>query len=230
MTQINASEQRYIDELVSAMRGYCVETVPKTSTLNKDFINEFRATILISYYFLKSPLSTHSFESAFIRAAAASGKSVMAAPDGCRFWDVEVDGKKISLKSSSAKGLSPDFLHISKLCEAAWIQDMRSSALREEKTKALFAEYSEIVDSIIQLRFFPKKAYYELVELPVAVFKQVESIPRSEFSADGPTIGIPVGQQPPDFRIKLDRSDAKVTISAISKSICNVLGSWQLQP
>lgn len=229
MTQISPSEQRYIDELVSAMRGYCVETIPTESTLDKDFIDDFRTTILIAFYFLKSPLSTHSFESAFIRAARASGRSVLAAPDGGRFWDVEVDGKKISLKSSSAKNLSSDFLHISKLCEAAWIQDMRTSALREEKTKALFAEYSEIVDSIIQLRFFPKKAYYELVELPVAAFKQVQNVPRTEFSADGPTIGIPVGQVPPDFRIKLDRSDAKVTISAISKSICNVLGSWQLQ-
>lgn len=45
---------------------------------------------------------------------------------GQRFWDVEMDGKRLSLKSTAAENLRVGSLHISKLCEAAWIQDARS--------------------------------------------------------------------------------------------------------
>lgn len=224
------TEQRYLDELLSAMRGKCDEFIPGNSVLTPEFVNEFRATLLISHYFLKSPLSTHSFESAFVRAAVASGALVSPAPDGGRFWDVEVDGRKISLKSSSAVSLKRNFLHISKLCEAAWIQDMRSAAMREEKTKTLFQEYTTRVDSIIQLRFFKKSQYYELVEIPTSILKQVSDVNRSHFAPDGPTIGIPVGKSPPDFTLKLDRSDAKITLANINKDVCNLLASWQLEP
>jgi hypothetical protein len=226
----NDTEQRHLNELLAAMRGECAQIIPISSKLTPKFIEEFRSTLLISHYFLKAPLSTHTFESAFVRAARASGAHVMPAPDGCRFWDVEIDGKKISLKSSSAGNLRKDFLHISKLCEAAWIQDMRSPALREDRTKSLFEEYTASVESIIQLRFFKKLFFYELVELPTSLLRQVGDVPRSFFAPDGPTIGIPVGKSPPDFTLKLDRSDAKITLANINKNVCHLLGSWQLAP
>ena len=165
-----------------------------------------------------------------MRAARAAGHAVTQAPDGQRFWDVEIDGRKISLKSTAQKGLKVKTLHISKLCEAAWIQDMRGAAQREGATKNLFAEYTTAVDSIIQLRLFKAKAFYELVKIPSTLLAQVASVPRAEFAPDGPSIGIPVGQDPPDFTLKLDRSDAKVTLANINKEVCSVLGTWQLDP
>lgn len=213
------------------MRGPCAATFPVANALISEvFAREFQATMLINHYFLGAPLSTTSFDAAFIRAARAAGYTVTPAPDGYRFWDVEIEGRKISLKTTAAANLKVGTLHISKLCEAAWIQDMRGAAQREEATKALFAEYTGIVDSIIQLRLFKRKALYELVEMPVALLTQVADVPRSEFAPDGPSIGIPVGKVPADFTLKLDRSDAKITLTNINKSVCNVMATWQLDP
>ncbi len=231
MTDPTPIEQRYLNDLLVAMRGHCIESIPNSGkVVGSKFAQEFRPTLLIHHYFLKAPLATNSFEAAFIRAARATGHTVAAAPDGTRFWDVEVDGKKISLKSTSASNLTMGKLHISKLCEAAWIQDMRGAAQREDATKRLFAEYTGMVDSIIQLRLFKKKAFYELVEIPSTILSQVADVPRSEFAPDGPSIGIPVGTNPPDFTLKLDRSDAKITLANINKGICRILGNWSLDP
>jgi len=225
----DATEQRYLDELLSAMRGPCDAAFPAASDfVSENFAREFRATLLIHHYFLKAPLATNSFEAAFIRAAQAAGHKIKPAPDGQRFWDVEMDGKKISLKSTAAASLREQTLHISKLTEAAWIQDMRGAAQREEETKKLFAEYVSTVDSIVQLRLFKKKAFYELVEIPTELLAQVADVPRAEFAPDGPSIGIPVGTNPPDFTLKLDRSDAKITLANIRKDVCSVLATWQL--
>lgn len=225
----DATERRYLDELLGAMRGPCKAEYPTPSPiLTANFTTEFQATLLIHHYFLKAPLATNSFEAAFVRAGRTAGLKVKPAPDGQRFWDVEIEGRKISLKSTAAASLKVGKLHISKLCEAAWIQDMRRADQREQETKRLFSEYTRAVDSIIQLRLFKKEALYELVEVSSDLLKQVADVPRAEFAPDGPTIGIPIGKNPPDFTLKLDRSDAKVTLANINKDVCSVLGNWQL--
>jgi hypothetical protein len=149
-------------------------------------------------------------------------------PDGCRFWDVRVGEKTYSLKSSKAKGLKVNTLHISKLCEAAWIQDCRNATRRQAETRKLFSSYISAVTSILQLRYFRNEKKYELVEIPVALFEPILSVPRDYFDSDGPTINIPIGQKPPDLSISLDRSDAKITIKNILKSKCFVHGTWVL--
>lgn len=46
------------------------------------------------------------------------------------FYDVRVDDQNIALKSAKAKTVPKSTIHSSKLCEAAWIQDARSKAMR----------------------------------------------------------------------------------------------------
>ena len=205
-----------------------VKLAPRSPLVSDRFEKEFRTTLLIHHYFLRAPLAMNSFDAAFIRAARAADLDILEAPDGQRFWDVEVAGRKISLKSTAAASLRARSLHISKLCEAAWIQDARTATQRERDTKRLFEKYIKTVDAIIQLRLFKKKAFYEMVEIPTVLFTKVGDVPRTEFAPDGPSIGIPIGQDPPDFTLKLDRSDAKITLANISKSVCRVLGTWQL--
>jgi hypothetical protein len=84
------------------------------------------------------------------------------------------------------------------------------------------------VDAIIQLRYFVLRRKYELVEIPVSLFSQIFAVGKSHFSADGPTINIPIGKEPPDFTLKLDRSDAKITLANINKDLCLVHGIWEL--
>ena len=100
--------------------------------------------------------------------------------------------------------------------------------MRCDYTHRLFEEYCREVDAIVQLRYFQSSNLYELVEIPVTLFSQILNVSKTHFSADGPTINIPIGKHPCDFTLKLDRSDAKVTITKINKELCMVHGTWQL--
>lgn len=226
---VTAAEERRLREFVRALRTPCAVCLhPRSPWNSEDFESEFRSKLLTHHCFMGSPLFQESFDSAFLAACSTAGHQVEPAPDGQRFWDVTVDGRRISLKSSKAQSLREDTLHISKLTEAAWIQDCRTATKRQDHTRRLFGDYCEEVDAIVQLRYFSSRRLYELVEIPVSLFSQVLEVSRTHFSADGPTINIPIGKEPPDFTLKLDRSDAKITIANINKNLCLVHGTWQL--
>lgn len=226
---VTAAEERRLKEFISALRTKCDARMHPDSIFNSDaFESEFRSKLLTHHCFMGAPLFQESFDSAFMAACSNAGHQVEPAPEGQRFWDVMIDGKRISLKSSKAKNLRKETLHISKLTEAAWIQDCRTANKRRERTRRLFKEYCGEVDAILQLRYFQSVHLYELVEIPVPLFSQILDVGREHFSADGPTINIPIGKNPPDFTLKLDRSDAKITIAKINKALCFVHGKWQL--
>jgi hypothetical protein len=226
---VTPAEERRLQEFIGALRTPCEVYMNPDSVFNTaEFESEFRSKLLTHHCFMGSPLFQESFDSAFIAACSHAGHEVTPAPAGRRFWDVMIDGKRLSLKSSKAKSLREATLHISKLTEAAWIQDCRTATKRREHTFRLFREYCAEVDVIVQLRYFRSTRMYELVEIPVSLFSQVLKVGRTHFSADGPTINIPIGKDPPDFTLKLDRSDAKITIANINKTLCLVHGTWQL--
>lgn len=226
---VTAAEERRLREFVNALRTQCtVHLHPASPWNNEEFESEFRSKLLTHHCFMGSPLFQESFDSAFTAACSRAGYRVELAPEAQRFWDVMVDGRRISLKSSKARSLRDGTLHISKLTEAAWIQDCRTKTKRREYTHRLFREYCDEVDAIVQLRYFRSLRLYELVEIPVSLFSRVLEVSRTHFSADGPTINIPIGKNPPDFTLKLDRSDAKITIANINKALCLVHGTWQL--
>lgn len=226
---VSPAEARRLREFVQALRTPCQVWINPHSSLNTpEFEAEFRSRLLAHHSFIGSPLFQESFDSAFLSACSHIGLEVQAAPDGQRFWDATIDHRNISLKSSKAKNLREGTLHISKLTEAAWIQDCRSAMKRRKHTFELFRKYCSEVHAIIQLRFFQHRQKYELVEIPVSLFTQILDLETRCFSADGPTIDIPVGQQPPDFTLKIDRSDAKITITNVRKELCVVHGTWIL--
>lgn len=226
---VTEAEKRRLREFITALRTECVAQMNSESIFNAEsFESEFRSKLLTHHCFMGSPLFQESFDSAFIAACSYAGHRIELAPVGQRFWDVKIDGRRISLKSSKAKNLRSETLHISKLTEAAWIQDCRTAAKRCEETHRLFREYCGEVDVIVQLRYFQLQRLYELVEIPVTLFSRILNVGKAHFSADGPTINIPIGKVPCDFTLKLDRSDAKVTIANINKGLCMVHGTWQL--
>jgi hypothetical protein len=229
LSSLTPAESRRIKEFLAALRHPCKTRVAEGSSLvGPKFEEEFRSKLLAQHVFMGSPLFQEAFDAAFFSACRVAGYTVTPAPDGHRFWDVEVNGKKLSLKSSKAKNLSQTTLHISKLCEAAWIQDCRTARKRHDLTHELFEEYCACVHSIFMLRYFAAEARYELVEIPVSLFSQVLEVSPDHFAADGPTINIPIGKEPPDFTLKLDRSDAKITIANIQKGLCTLHAEWVL--
>jgi hypothetical protein len=181
----------------------------------------------MQHLFVGTPLLDVTFENAFVAAMQIAGHNPGRSSGSTgRFWDVELGGTKFSLKSTAAQKLSRDHATISKLTEAAWIQDCRTAAKRRQEAQSLFEMYLSSVDRLIQLRYFRRDGRYELVEIPLGLFRGVLAVPASAFRADGPVIGIPVGQQPPDFTLVLDRSDAKITLHNIRLDRCIVHAVW----
>ena len=180
-----------------------------------------------------------SFEVAFRNSCEAVGWKVDEPGSATqRFVDATVQAgdetvRKLSLKSTAAQRLSATTAHISKLTEAAWIQDVRSARARQLKTVELFRHYRDAVDSIVMLRAFRQSrnahpSRYQLLEIPTAIFASLEEAPLSAFAADGPTIDCAYRGEPAAARVSLDRSDAKITVKQIKLSACTVHAEWRL--
>lgn len=221
------AEVRRLSELLKALRVPCETWLnPDSRFYGTPFFEEFSSRLFSQHVFLGHPMMQESFDSAFMASAAEAELEVHPASSGQRFWDVEIDGSPVSLKTTKAKGLKRDLLHISKLTEAAWIQDCRTASSRQQHTFELFREYTSQVVSIFQFRYFVEDSFYELVEIPVDLMKPILEIPRKYFTSDGPSIMIPIGASIPDFTLKLDRSDAKITMTKLRKDRCVVHATW----
>ena len=185
------------------------------------------------------PLGLKGFEAVFRNACEALDWQVD--PPGAatqRFVDVgltSADGvrRRLSLKSTAAKRLSERVAHISKLTEAAWIQDVRSARTRRRNTLELFRAYRAAVDTILLLRAFrddPTEVpgRYQLIEIPADIFRALEDVPAAAFAADGPAIPCAYGRLESAARVALDRSDAKITVRGIQIRACTVHAEWHL--
>lgn len=226
---LESPELQRLIELKRALRYPCDEWVnPDSDLWQGSAASEFRSRLLTQHVFLGTPLYLGTFDQSLIEALRAADYAIEPAPDGERFWDVRINGRQVSLKSTKAKKLNPNKLTISKLTEAAWIQDCRSARQRRDHTRALFEEYFAAVGRILQLRYFADRDDYELVEVPIGRLRPILDAPVASFEADGPSVGIPVGQEPSDMTVKLDRSDAKITLSNIRREVCVVHAVWRL--
>ncbi len=121
------------------------------------------------------------------------------------------------------------YVHLSKLRDVAWIQDTRKQADRQARIVELFADYRKSTHSIIILRGFkePDGVQYELIEIPTELFEAVEDLDLA--SAQLATIPVPVNSVTPYMKIRVDRSDAKITLTGIKLSVCDVHCRWKLE-
>lgn len=46
--------------------------------------------------------------------------------------------------------------------------------------------------------------------------------------AQAATIPVPTGKTPPDFKIRIDRSDSKITLTGIRIAMCTIHGRWRI--
>lgn len=232
---------RFVARMVESLYAPPQARVNEQGTwLTADWIEYFGLALSVHHGTTTEPLAQKAFETVFRNACEsvdwAVGKPVSETQ---RFLDLEIkrDGsakQKLSLKSTAAQRLSRTSVHISKLTEAAWVQDMRSAKDRQERTLALFEEYINAVDSIMMLRAFrqgqniPSK--YQLVEIPSEIFLSLQNAPLASFNADGPTIDCSYGGHDVAARVSLDRSDAKITVKQIKLAACTVHVEWEIAP
>ena len=205
-------------------------------TSEPDWIEYFGLALSVHHGTTTEPLGLTSFETVFRNACEQLRWSID--PPGSpteRFVDLVVrpqpgDCRRLSLKSSAAKNLSKTTLHISKLTEAAWIQDVRTARDRRDRTLELFKQYQSTVTQIVMLRAFredidkiPHK--YQLVEVPVSIFDSIQQAPLGVFERDAPVIECAVGDCVAAV-VAIDRSDAKITVKKVQLAACTVHAEW----
>ncbi|WP_143012997.1 hypothetical protein [Actinopolyspora mzabensis] len=233
---LNTSQVYRVSQYVDALTRSLFEGInPESSLVTTSWLEEFRSRIQAHHAVNIAPLTRTTFEDAFAAACEAAGSDTLKSESATnRFWDIAVDHSYYSLKTTAAKNISHYYLHISKLTEAAWIQDQRTASGRRDKTLELFHEFRYQVKSIFMLRGFKNDdltvSRYELVEIPGTLFDPIFQVPVTEFNADGPKIKLPYGSITPDLEIRIDRSDAKVTIGQIQRESCIVHGTWDFPP
>lgn len=230
----------FVSKVVESLSNPPRSTIRTTGTWltqASDWIEYFGLALSVHHGATTEPLGLTSFETVFRNACQYMNWSVdPPGPATQRFVDLTVrvnDGtvRQLSLKSTAARNLNPSAIHISKLTEAAWIQDARTPRDRRQKTRELFSSYQEAVSSIIILRAFRDKAdeiprLYQLVEIPVNIFDSIQQAPLNDFERDAPVIACRVGNEVV-ARVALDRSDAKITVRGIQLSACTVHAEWQ---
>ena len=200
-----------------------------------DWIEYFGLALSVHHGATTEPLKDRAFETVFRNACAYMQWSID--PPGSptqRFVDMTVDPgdsvRRLSLKSTAAQTLSESTVHISKLTEAAWIQDARTPRDRQDKTLSLFKEYQKKVTDIVMLRAFrgdsdEAPTRYQLVEIPVSIFDSIRQADLRVFERDAPVIDCYISGEPV-ARVAIDRSDAKITVRSIKLSACTVHAEW----
>ena len=205
-------------------------------TSEPDWIEYFGLALSVHHGATTEPLGLSSFETVFRNACEHLSWSID--PPGSqtrRFVDVVVRPKsgnrrRLSLKSTAAKKLSKTTLHISKLTEAAWIQDARTARDRRDRTLELFRQYQRAVSQIVMLRAFRENVgeiphKYQLIEVPVRIFDSIQEVPLRVFERDAPVIECTVGDRVAAV-VAIDRSDAKITVRRVQLSACTVHVEW----
>lgn len=144
-------------------------------TSSVEWIEYFGLALSVHHSATTEPLGLTAFEAVFRNACDHLGWPTD--PPGSRtrrFVDLTVQPtrepeRRLSLKSTAAQRLSNRSLHISKLTEAAWVQDARTARDRKCRTQALFRQYQSAVTHIVMLRAFREShdevpSRYQLVE------------------------------------------------------------------
>ena len=232
---------RFVARLMGSLSAPPHATVNSQKTWiteSDDWVEYFSLALSVHHGTTTEPLGLTGFEIVFCNACEAVGwEYEKPASATHRFVDLVIrrdmePQQKLSLKSTAARRLSRTTVHISKLTEAAWIQDMRSSRERRKRTADLFRHYRGAVDAIMMLRAFrnPNEIpdRYQLLEIPTSIFRSIQDAPLSAFAADGPTVDCSFGGHKPAARVSLDRSDAKVTVKQIALEACTVHAEWDL--
>ena len=200
-----------------------------------EWVEYFGLALSVHHSTTPDPLALTAFETVFRNACESVRWPVDERGSLTRrFVDVTVaaggEPRKLSLKSTAARRLSETTAHISKLTEAAWIQDTRTPSTRRAAMRALFAEHRQAVDAILMLRAFrhdtaepPQR--YQLVEIPARIFDSIQDASLRDFERDAPVIECRLEGNPVAY-VAVDRSDAKISVRRILLSACTVHADW----
>lgn len=228
---LSPAKQRQLMEITQALAEPIKADINWAAGLvTPEFADEFASRLQLHHATHSKELQRIAIEDAFRAASLAAGRSVSPPMSATkRFIDEIIDGQGVALKGSAARDIKEERVHISKLCEAAWIQDVRGSVQRADAAKNQIKMYLSEVDRIYQLRVIPnpQQWIYQLVEIPISLFEPILHLDKNLFAPDGPRIEV-TDSRGLCMAFILDRSDSKITIGRIPIERCVIHGRWSL--
>lgn len=207
--------------------------------LRKDFLGddafEYFSTRLAAHHAssgvaLKKENFEHILEQSFKRTGHDAKRTDSMVHRGA---DLEVDGRYFSLKTEAAKGLNPQSITISKLMEARWIRDLRDKSEAPKQVRDRILSHLNEYERIFMLRSYgdDQKVRYDLREIPKEVLAAVADLEPGDFGtitrAGGTSANVNFKGKKA-FRLVLDGSVEKITISGLNVDLCPLHAWWEL--
>jgi hypothetical protein len=193
------------------------------------FVSTFQTRLLYHHVITDEVLNKYSFEYAMRDASRIAGKDAeLNTTKTASSYDVLIQGERFSLKTEASRGISNNFIHISKLRECAWLRYVENN---REKLVSEIRRYVlplfEGYDRALSLRIFRSKKLetiqYNLVEIPKGMFTAIgdltseDFVEMNEYHSTSATVyykGVPA------YSMKFDGSDEKITLTKIPLSLC----------
>ncbi len=225
-------------EVLSGIVEKFAEDIQRDHILT-DFLDpqafEYFSTRLAAHHASSSvALKKENFEHILEHAFNRSGHQAKLTEDMThRGADIEIDGRFHSLKTEAAKGLNPKSITISKLMEARWIRDLNSHEDAPDQVRARVLSHLAEYERIFMLRSYgdEHRIRYDLVEIPKDVLALVEGLGPDDFrplTAAGGTGANVMKDGRRAFRLVLDGSVEKITISGLDVRLCPLHACWEL--
>jgi len=224
--------------------------------LETEFVINFSNRLIIHHATHVEKFSKKSFEYAFAAASISASKNASIALKSTNPGeDVIVDGVKFSLKTEASAKLTPNkSITISKLMEARWIRECRTTADFARETIYRVVSHLRKYERIIILRAYDipstspenqtvtplipdsdavktlPKVRYDLYEIPLNILMLIERLEESSFKPrtknGGSSAKVYTADNQAAFTLILDGSVEKITISNLRIDLCFLHGSW----
>jgi type II restriction enzyme len=216
------SRLRMIASLVNALKTPAQFTAGVGSDVVDERFAEVMTNLLVLHHALHEELlSKKRFEHVFKQCLIAQGHDAqLNATPGALTYDVTGGGRRWSLKTEAAKGISATQVKIEKLMEARWIRECATAEACAAEVRKRLAHHMDGYDRILVLRAFVRPATFEyrLEEIPTEVLRRcfAEATPQIFVKKrDSPSFGADFfmeGHRTRAFRMLLDSSVEKVRI------------------
>lgn len=205
--------------------------------ISERVLEDFGDVLRLHHCFSREPFSKDKFEYALESVLKTDGIDAALAQRGQRGYDIRIKGENFSLKTEAAKAIRQNTIHISKFMELGggqWGDDPDDLiGLRGQFLTALAG-----IQRILILRALSKANpdyFYELVEIPKALLKKVDT-GQFEMMSDSkqfPKPGYCYVEKNGIILYSLyfdGGGERKLQIKGLRKDLCVVHASWKFDP
>lgn len=212
-----------------------VTAAPGSDIVTPDFADSFTARLVVYHSMHDEKMSKKTFEYMFQGACKASGRNAVINPNTVNAGaDLMIDGVPFSLKTEASRDIRPTKIHISKFMEARWIRDCLDQNAFASEAAARVLKHLATYSRIVILRAFniPGGGFkYDLYEIPLELLSRIGELLPQDYkprTAGGSSSALVKVAGETAFRLQLDGSVEKITLTGLDLKFCQFHASWSV--